>query len=86
MSLERFMAASSCGSAVAGVFGWKPNVILLSFQDWIEAQNAIITTAWPYHVHIQSARQACLRAPSDAQRSARIRGSAIAGVFGWNLT
>jgi hypothetical protein len=41
-------------------FGPKPNEILLSFRDRIEAQNAIITMAWAYHVHIQSARHACL--------------------------
>jgi hypothetical protein len=58
------------GSAIiAGVFGWKPNEILLSFRDRIEAQNGIITTAWPYHVHIQSARRACLRTKAGCNQS-----------------
>lgn len=47
-------AAEGTDTMIDGVFGSKPNEILLSFRDRIEAQNAIITMAWPSHVHIQA--------------------------------
>ena len=42
-----------------GAFVPKPNQILATLRDRIEARNAVNAVAWPYHVHIKSVRSAC---------------------------
>ena len=43
----------------AGAFVPKPNQILATLRDRIEARNAVDAVAWPYHIHIKSVRPAC---------------------------
>jgi hypothetical protein len=55
-----------------GAFVPKPNQILATLRDRIEARNAVNAVAWPHHVHIKRVRPACA-AERHHQRPCRRR-------------